>query len=60
MNGEFLRAMEEEAAKVNLDYLNVEIPKAIGQSLEGVQHVAKIVGAMKEFSHPDMDNKVLT
>ena len=35
-----------------MDYLREEIPKAIQQLLEGVQHVARIVRAMKEFSHP--------
>jgi len=35
-----------------LDYLRQEIPKAITQLLEGVDHVARIVRAMKEFSHP--------
>jgi PAS domain S-box-containing protein len=34
------------------DYLKVEIPRAITQLLEGVDHVARIVRAMKEFSHP--------
>lgn len=36
----------------DLDYLMEEIPSALAQSLEGVSRVAKIVGAMKEFSHP--------
>lgn len=39
----------------DLDYLIREIPKAIEQSLEGVDHVANIVRSMKEFSHPDGD-----
>jgi PAS domain S-box-containing protein len=33
-------------------YLRDEIPKAIAQSLEGIERIAKIVGAMKDFSHP--------
>jgi len=33
------------------------MPKAIDQSLEGVQRVAKIVHAMKEFSHPGSEEK---
>ncbi|RPH60211.1 MAG: hypothetical protein EHM81_06705, partial [Chloroflexi bacterium] len=33
------------------------IPQAIQQSLEGVEHVAHIVGAMKEFAHPDAGRK---
>lgn len=37
---------------VDLEYLREEVPKAITQLLEGVQHVARIVRAMKEFSHP--------
>jgi PAS domain S-box-containing protein len=36
----------------DVEYLQEEIPKAIAQLLEGVQHVADIVRAMKEFSHP--------
>lgn len=41
----------------DLKYLLGEIPKAIDQSLEGVQRVAKIVRAMKEFSHPGSEEK---
>jgi signal transduction histidine kinase len=36
-------------------YLQEEIPKAIEQSLEGIQRIAKIVAAMKEFSHPGQE-----
>ena len=35
-----------------LPYLKDEVPKAIGQLIEGVDQVARIVRAMKEFSHP--------
>ncbi len=35
-----------------LEYLRVEVPRAIEQLQEGVDHVAHIVRAMKEFSHP--------
>ncbi len=35
-----------------LEYLRREIPNAVTQLLEGVQNVAGIVRAMKEFSHP--------
>ena len=49
-----LRQCMKEA---DLDYLLEEIPKAIDQSLEGVQRVAKIVHAMKEFSHPGSEEK---
>ena len=33
-------------------YLKTEVPAAITQMLEGVNQVARIVRAMKEFSHP--------
>jgi PAS domain S-box-containing protein len=36
----------------DFEYLKEEIPRALNQSLEGVDRVAKIVRAMKEFSHP--------
>ena len=36
----------------DLDFLMAEVPNALAQSLEGVARVAKIVGAMKQFSHP--------
>ena len=40
---------------VDIGYLLEEVPKALAQSLEGVERIAKIVGAMKEFSHPAVD-----
>ncbi|HVM59832.1 MAG TPA: PAS domain S-box protein [Verrucomicrobiae bacterium] len=43
---------------VDIDYLKAEIPKAIEQTLEGVDRVAKITRAMKEFSHPGSGEKV--
>jgi signal transduction histidine kinase len=44
---------EIEAAekKIDLDYLTQEVPKAIDQTLDGLQRIKKIVRAMKEFSH---------
>jgi len=41
--------------EVDLPYLREEIPKAVAQSLEGIERIGKIVGAMKEFSHPGQD-----
>jgi PAS domain S-box-containing protein len=43
----------------DMTYLQDEIPKAIAQSLEGVARIAKIVGAMKEFSHPGVERTPL-
>ncbi|EKD87753.1 MAG: Sensor protein [uncultured bacterium] len=46
-----------EKKEADLDYLMLEIPKAIDESLEGIGRVTKIVQAIKEFSHPSMDEK---
>jgi PAS domain S-box-containing protein len=45
-------AQADPAGKIDLDYLEQELPKAIGESLEGVKHISKIVAAMKEFASP--------
>jgi PAS domain S-box-containing protein len=52
---DFLRAAEDS----DLSYLLEEIPKAIAQTQEGVSRVSKLVGAMKEFSHPGTKEKIL-
>ncbi|MDH5666612.1 MAG: ATP-binding protein [Nitrospira sp.] len=49
---EAITQCEAEAQRVDLEYLVDEVPKAIAQSLDGVERVAKIVRAMKEFAHP--------
>ncbi len=42
----------DQAASVDLEYLLNELPQAIEQSLSGIDRVASIVRALKEFSHP--------
>jgi PAS domain S-box-containing protein len=49
-----IKALEDA---VDLPYLRDEMPKAIDQTLEGVQRVATIVRALKEFAHPDQKEK---
>jgi PAS domain S-box-containing protein len=41
----------------DVEYLSQDVPRAIDQTLEGVQRVARIVSAMKEFSHPGSQEK---
>jgi len=48
---------KELAEEIDLDYLLEEIPKAIGQSMDGLRRISKIVRAMKEFSHPGTEEK---
>jgi PAS domain S-box-containing protein len=54
---EIVAETQEVAERVNADFLLNEIPDAIRQSLEGVDRVARIVGAMKDFSHPGTGEK---
>ncbi len=43
----------------DLEFLTEEIPQTIAQSKEGVSRVGTIVRAMREFSHPGSEEKVL-
>jgi signal transduction histidine kinase len=44
----------------DLDFLVEETPKSLAQTLEGVERVATIVRAMKEFAHVDRKEKSAT
>ncbi len=50
-------ALDEAETKCDLEFIAAEVPRAIDQSLDGSRRVAKIVRAMKEFSHPDSADK---
>jgi PAS domain S-box-containing protein len=54
---ELVAEVEAAIQDADLGYLTEEIPKAIAQSLEGVERVATIVRAMKEFSHSGGEEK---
>jgi signal transduction histidine kinase len=45
-----VQRVEEES---DCSYLMAEVPQALTQTLEGVDRVATIVRAMKEFAHPE-------
>ena len=47
-----LEKFQQAAENADLDFLLEEIPRALNQAREGVGRVAKIVRAMREFSHP--------
>ena len=47
-----LEDLREIRKSTEQEFLNSEIPKAFERTLEGVQRVADIVRAMKEFAHP--------
>jgi len=55
---ETLASLDCYLKNTDLPYLLQEIPRAVEQSLEGVQRVSRIVRAMKDFSHPGSEDKV--
>ena len=50
-----LRQLADDA---NLDFLLDEIPAALQEAAVGMSQIKRIVGAMKEFSHPSDDRQV--
>jgi PAS domain S-box-containing protein len=55
--GELLQEVNRAVEDGDLPYLTEEIPKALSQSLDGVDRVATIVRAMKEFAHPEQGRR---
>lgn len=47
-----IKALAKVMKRGKLDFLTAEIPRALSESREGLERVATIVSAMKEFSHP--------
>ena len=45
-------ALELAIQQARLDFTLQELPRALEQTLEGLSRISKIVGAMKDFSHP--------
>lgn len=57
VRNELLEQVKEVCKRIDWDYLRSEIPNAMEQMLDGVARVAKIVRAMKEFSHVDRSSE---
>ncbi len=57
VNSARLQELKQSEEASDLEYLNEEIPRALSQSLDGVGRVATIVKAMKEFAHPQLNQK---
>ncbi len=43
--------------RLKFDYIRDNVPAALSQSLEGLNRVASLVAAMKDFSHPSSSTK---
>ena len=54
---ELIQNIENQIEEIDLEYLEEEIPIAIEHTLKGINRIAKIVQAMKIFSHPGMAQK---
>jgi two-component system, NtrC family, sensor kinase len=54
---ELLKEVSTLHKKADWDYLELEIPRAMEQMLEGLARVSTIVRGMKEFSHVDRTNE---
>ncbi len=52
--------IKETLERHDYDFVRVEIPLALEQSLEGLNRITKIVGAMKDYSHPGSTELTLT
>ncbi|TKB79629.1 MAG: GAF domain-containing protein [Nitrospira sp.] len=50
---ETLQRLDAAEKTADLTYVLEEVPKALAQSIEGIERIAHIVRAMKEFAHPD-------
>jgi PAS domain S-box-containing protein len=57
VSADLIQKVEEDIQEADVEYLIEEIPMAIEHTLAGVERIAKIVRAMKEFSHPGQDEK---
>jgi PAS domain S-box-containing protein len=55
-----LEEVAEREIEADLPYLIEEVPAASRQTLDGVNRVASIVRALKEFAHPDQTERVAT
>ena len=54
-----LLAAEKEADEVDIGFLYEEIPDAFDAICQGITTISTIVGAMRNFAHPDSDLKEL-
>ncbi|MBK8944137.1 MAG: PAS domain S-box protein [Ignavibacteriae bacterium] len=55
-----LNELKSALTDIDLEFLKDEIPSAIEQSIKGIEKIAKIVGAMRDFSHSGPKEKVAT
>jgi two-component system, NtrC family, sensor kinase len=52
-----VQSVTEAEAEADLDYLEAHVPDSLRRCLDGIARISTIVGAMKEFAHPDQREK---
>ncbi|MBN2375938.1 MAG: response regulator [Sedimentisphaerales bacterium] len=57
VGAELLSKIQDTMKEVDIEYLSEEVPRALKDSLKGVNVVARIVQAMKEFAHHGKQEK---
>ncbi|MBN1607359.1 MAG: response regulator [Polyangiaceae bacterium] len=56
-HAELAQGMQEVEEQADVDYVIEHLPGALERALDGIARIASIVGAMKEFAHPDQKEK---
>jgi len=54
-----LETLEALELRADLAYLNLELPRAVSESLEGLRRVSTIVRSVKTFAHPEGGQMVM-
>jgi PAS domain S-box-containing protein len=57
LNEQHIQDLEKRFARLDIAYLEEEVPQAIQQTLKGIDRITHIVQAMKIFAHPGGDEK---
>lgn len=52
ISSQVISEVEAAIKASDVEYLSKEIPASLGQSLEGIERVTRIVQSMKDFAHP--------
>jgi signal transduction histidine kinase len=60
VNPDLIKEVRQTSENADLDFVLGEAPNGLAQTLEGVDRVATIVRAMKEFAHVDRKEKAAT
>ncbi len=55
---ELLAQIREAEEKADIDYFREHIPGSFERCFDGLERIGAIVGAMKDFAHPDQKEKV--